>query len=86
VSLLTTLLNRIGNVGLLLIACALLLGGLAGAAVAHHYDSPSADTISSQQNDKGKGPQKPKHQNGNQKHPNHGNQNANPGSDAAETD
>jgi hypothetical protein len=79
-------LNRIGNLGLLLIACALLLGGLAGAAVAHHYDVPSADTSSSQQNDKGRGLQKPKHQNGNQKHPNQGNQNRNPGGNPAETD
>jgi hypothetical protein len=31
--------NRLGNLGLLLIACALLVGGLAGAAVAHHFDT-----------------------------------------------
>ena len=83
----TTVLNRIGNLGLLLIACALLLGGLAGAAVAHHYDRLAADTISAPHQDgKGNGAQKPKHQNGNQKHPNHGHQGGNPAGDPAETD
>jgi hypothetical protein len=82
---LTTLLNRIGNLGLLLIACALLLGGLAGAAVAHHYDRLAADTISAPHQDgKGNGAPKPKH--GNQKHPNNGHHGANPTSDPAETD
>jgi hypothetical protein len=82
----TTMLNRIGNLGLLLIACALLLGGLAGAAVAHHYDKLSADTIASQHDGKGQGPQKPKHQNNKQKHPNHGHKNGPTGSEPAETD
>ena len=83
----TTLLNRIGNLGLLLIACTLLLGGLAGAAVVHHYDRLAADTISAPHHDaKGNGAQKPKHQNGNQKHPNNGHQGGNPTSDPAETD
>jgi hypothetical protein len=82
--LVTTLLNRIGNLGLLLIASALLLGGLAGAAVAHHYDRLAADSTASQPD--GNGAQKPKHQHGNQKHPNHGHHNGAPGSDPAETD
>ena len=85
----TTLLNRIGNLGLLLIASALLLGGLAGAAVAHHYDRLAANTVATHQDDKGNGAQEPKkakHQHGNQKHPNHGHQNGAPGSDPAETD
>lgn len=43
-------LSRIGNLGLLLIASALLLGGLAGAAVVHHYDRLSAEPAASQQN------------------------------------
>jgi hypothetical protein len=46
--------NRLGNLGVLLISGALLLGGLAGAAVVHHYDKLSAQTVASQQHtDKG---------------------------------
>jgi len=45
----TAFFERLGNVGVLLIAGALLLGGLAGAAVAHHYDRLSADSVASQQ-------------------------------------
>jgi hypothetical protein len=41
--------NRLGNLGVLLLASALLLGGLAGAAVVHHYDKLSAETVASQQ-------------------------------------
>ncbi len=85
----TTLLNRIGNLGLLLIACALLLGGLAGAAVAHHYDRLTADTIATQHDDKGNEAQKPKKakpQHGNQKHLNHGRQGEATGGEPAETD
>jgi len=84
----TTFLNRIGNLGLLLIACALLLGGLAGAAVAHHYDRLAADTISAPHHDgQGNGAQKPKHpNNGNQKHPNNGHKGGNAPGDPAETD
>ena len=84
--MITTLLNRIGNLGLLLIAAALLLGGLAGATVAHHFDRLAADTASAQHDDRGKGPQKPKHQHGNQKHPNQGHKDGAAGSDLAETD
>jgi hypothetical protein len=83
----TNLLNRIGNLGLLLIACALLLGGLAGAAVAHHYDGLAADTMSAPHQDgKANGAQKPNHHNGNQKHPNNGHRGGSPAGDPAETD
>jgi hypothetical protein len=78
----TTLLNRIGNLGLLLIASALLLGGLAGAAVAHHYDSMSADNVATHQNDKGKAAPKPGNQRGNPKHSHRGPQNGRPGSNS----
>jgi hypothetical protein len=83
----TAFFNRLGNVGVLLIACALLLGGLAGAAVAHHYERLSADSISSHEADSGKdkGGQKQKHQHGNQKHPNKGHQGES-GTEAPETD
>jgi hypothetical protein len=84
--LLTTALNRLGNVGLLMVACALLVGGLAGAALAHHYDVLSADTIATHQDDKGKGAQKPKHQHGNQKHANQGGRQGAQGDDPAGTD
>ncbi|MDQ6719372.1 MAG: hypothetical protein M3003_01085 [Candidatus Dormibacteraeota bacterium] len=47
----TAFFNRLGNLGVLLIASALLLGGLAGAAVVHHYDRLSASTIASQQHE-----------------------------------
>jgi len=85
----TTNLNRIGNLGLLLIAGALLLGGLGGAAVAHHYDRLAANTVATHQDHKGNGaqkPKKPKYQHGNQKHPNQGQQDGAAGSDPAETD
>jgi hypothetical protein len=72
--LVTVLFNRLGNLGLLLIASALLLGGLAGAAVVHHYDQLSSSTVASGQPDNGKGVQKPKHQRNDQKHPNKGHQ------------
>jgi hypothetical protein len=45
----TAFFNRLGNLGVLLIASALLLGGLAGAAVVHHYDRLSAKTVASHQ-------------------------------------
>lgn len=83
----TALLNRLGNLGLLLIACALLLGGLAGAAVAHHYDNLSADTAAAHQDDRGKAAApKPKNQHGNQKHGSQGHQDAGPGNKPAGTD
>jgi hypothetical protein len=71
--LVTAFFERLGNLGVLLIAGALLLGGLAGAAVVHHYEGPSADSVASQrQNDKGPGDQKPAKNNGQgkQKHAN----------------
>ena len=74
--LVTSVFNRLGNLGILLIACALLLGGLAGAAVVHHYDRLAADTIATHQGDDGRGHGQNKHkkQHGNQKHPNQGHQ------------
>jgi len=84
--MITTFLNRIGNLGLLLIACALLIGGLGGAAVAHHYDRLAADNIATHQNDKGNGAQKPKHQHGDQKPPKDGRQDGATGSEPAESD
>lgn len=57
----TAFFERLGNLGVLLLASALLVGGLAGAAVVHHYDRLTSDTVASQQhNDKReKGDQKP---------------------------
>jgi hypothetical protein len=66
----TTFFERLGNLGVLLIAGALLLGGLAGAAVAHHYDRLAADSVASQQHDKGEQKQAKKNAHGKQKHPN----------------
>ena len=83
----TSLFNRLGNLGILLIACALLLGGLAGGAVVHHYDRLSADTITTHQGDggQGQGQSKQKKQHGNQKHQNNGRHGA-PDGGPAETD
>jgi hypothetical protein len=67
----TTFFERLGNLGVLLIAGALLVGGLAGAAVAHHYDRIAADTVSSQQHtDKGEQKQAKKNAKGKQKQSN----------------
>jgi hypothetical protein len=71
--LVTAFFERLGNLGVLLIAGALLLGGLAGAAIVHHYDGTSSKSVAShQQNDKGPGHQKPAKNNGQgkQKHAN----------------
>lgn len=84
--LVTSLLNRLGNVGLLFVACALLLGGLAGAAVAHQFDGRSTNTVAAHQDDSGKGAKKPKNQPGNQKHENRGHQDGGRGSNPAGTD
>lgn len=49
----TSFFERLGNLGVLLLATALLAGGLAGAAVVHHYDRLTSDTVATQQhNDK----------------------------------
>ncbi len=61
----TAALDRLGSLGLLLIACALLVGGLAGAAVAHHFDRLATVPVATQQHkapspNKAKKPQ-PKH-------------------------
>jgi ABC-type nickel/cobalt efflux system permease component RcnA len=45
----TAFFDRLGNLGLLLIASALLVGGLAGAAVTHHYDRLAASKVATQQ-------------------------------------
>jgi hypothetical protein len=67
----TAFFERLGNLGVLLIAGALLLGGLAGAAVVHHYDRLAADTVASEQHtDKGDQKQPKKNGQGKQKHPN----------------
>ena len=56
----TAFFERLGNLGVLLLAGALLLGGLAGAAVVHHYEGSFAGSAAShQQNDNGPGDQKP---------------------------
>ena len=47
----TAFMSRLGNLGLLIVASALLLGGLAGAAVVHHFDSASATVASHQAKD-----------------------------------
>jgi hypothetical protein len=54
----TALFQRLGNLGVLLLAGALLFGGLAGAAVVYHYDRLAADTVASQ-HDKDKSEPKP---------------------------
>jgi hypothetical protein len=65
--LVTSFFERLGNLGVLLLAGALLVGGLAGAAVVHHYDRLTSDTVATQQHndkkDKGehKAPKKNKH-------------------------
>jgi hypothetical protein len=45
----TTFLNRVGNLGLLLIAIALLLGGLTGATVVHRLDRAASSPVASHQ-------------------------------------
>ena len=45
----TDLLNRLGSLGVLLIASALIVGGLAGAAIAHHYETVSTQPAASHQ-------------------------------------
>jgi hypothetical protein len=64
----TTLLNRLGNLGLLVVACAFLVGGLAGAAVAEHLDRLSSNTTVTQPGEQDNGSQKTKPQHGNQGH------------------
>ena len=56
----TAFFERLGNAGILLIAVALLAGGLAGAAITHHYEQASSNSVASDQpNHKGPGAQKP---------------------------
>lgn len=84
----TALFNRLGNLGVLVIASALLLGGLAGAAVAHHYDRLSAETIAAQQHkDKAEQTQgKKKNQHGKHEHVGGQGQQGDPGPDQQVTD
>lgn len=84
--LVTTLLNRLGNLGLLVVACALLLGGLAGGAVAHHFDTLSSTPIATEPGQQGIGAHKHKHQHGNQHDGGGGPQNGTPGDNPPETD
>lgn len=51
--LVTDLFNRLGSLGVLLIAGALIVGGLAGAAVAHHYEILSTQSAASHQQQHG---------------------------------
>jgi ABC-type nickel/cobalt efflux system permease component RcnA len=68
--LVTAFFERLGNLGVLLLASALLVGGLAGAAVVHHYDRLTSDTIASQHHNdkKDKADQKPAKKNKHDKH------------------
>lgn len=45
----TDLFNRLGSLGVLLIASALIIGGLAGAAVAHRYETLATQSTASHQ-------------------------------------
>jgi len=61
----TAFFERLGNLGVLLIAGALLLGGLAGGAVVYNYDRTSTSPVASQhEDDKGKDKQKKPKKNG----------------------
>jgi hypothetical protein len=56
----TAFFERLGNLGVLLVAGALLAGGVAGAAITHRYEQTSSKSVASQpQDDKGPGHQKP---------------------------
>jgi hypothetical protein len=77
----TAFFERLGNLGVLLVAVALLAGGLAGAAITHHYEQAASSSLATgQHNDKGPGAQKPAKNNGKgkQKHSNKPSQPANP--------
>ena len=80
----TALFNRLGNLGLLLIAAALLFGGLAGAALVHHYETLSVSTVAPQQDNNEQKQAKP-NQHRHQKRANQGHQTGGQGSDPAET-
>ena len=45
--LVTSLFARLGNTGLVVLACALILAGLGGAAVAHRLDYPPSHSAAS---------------------------------------
>lgn len=68
----TAFFERLGNLGVLLIAVALLMGGLAGAAITHQYERTSFSSVASEhQRDKNAHDQKPPKNRGQgkQKHP-----------------
>lgn len=84
--LVTAFFERLGNLGVLLIAGALLLGGLAGAAVVYHYDRTSAHSVASQhQNDSRQGETKQPKKNGQDKQK-HQKQHKSDSANQAETD
>jgi hypothetical protein len=82
----TSLLNRLGNLGLLLIACGLLLGGLAGAAVAHRYDTLTTASVATHHDVKSKATPKSKPHQVKPKHPNQGHHDGSQGTNSADTD
>jgi hypothetical protein len=64
----TAFFDRLGNLGVLIVAGALLLGGLAGGAVVHQYERAAAESAASQHDENdGHKPDKQKGQ-GKQKH------------------
>jgi hypothetical protein len=67
--LVTGFFERLGNLGVLLIAGALLLGGVAGGSVVYHYDRTSSKTsISQQHKDKSEQKKAKKKSQGKQQH------------------
>jgi hypothetical protein len=84
--MMTSLLNRLGNLGLLLIACGLLVGGLAGAAVAHHYDTLATANVATHHDVKGKATPKPKPHQAKPKPANSGHHDGSQGSNPADND
>jgi hypothetical protein len=81
----TALFNRFGNLGLLLIAGALLFGGLAGAAVVHHYETLPASTAASQHDDNDGQKQAKPNQHKHQTHADQGHQTGGQVNEPAET-
>jgi hypothetical protein len=71
---------------LLLIACALLLGGLAGAAVTHHFEQLSTQSVASHQSNLPPKPPRNQPQNGTVRHPNKQHAKGGPGAPPATQD
>jgi hypothetical protein len=82
----TNLLNRLGNLGVLLIACALLFGGLAGAAVAHRYDTLTTASVTTHQDASGKANHKSKPHHVKPKQSSQGRHDGSSGPNSTETD